>query len=227
MAAPCVNGTLQSYINLGAAGCSVGIVDYQSFTIVPGQNFATVINPASVTVTPGGSLLNTTLRLGLNQTAEANQLFDLIFRVRAVGNLTGASAMLGTPTATGDGVSTAVLEVCPGGNFMGMSPSGCSTGAQTAIAFADAIGPNTLTDNVAAKASFFDIFFDVSIDGGTAGRATLASATLGVNAVPEPSTMLLMALGLAAMAHGLRGNGNWGRTTARCAARSACRDEHH
>jgi len=197
-AAPCAIGSLQSYISLGATGCSVGAVDYQSFTIVPGLNGATVINPANVTVTPGGSQFNTTLMLGLTDAANAGQLLDLIFRVRAAGLLTSASVSLNSPTITGNGAATGTLDVCGAGNFTGNSPTGCSTTAKSV----GAAGPNELTDSVTfAPSSFFDIFFDVTLDSGGAGSAALSSATLGVNAVPEPSAIVLVALGISAIGY--------------------------
>ena len=199
-AAPCVSGTLQSYINLGVTGCSVGGVDYSAFSLVPGQFGATQISPGSINITPGGTQLQTMLLLSLNQTANAGMLLETIFRVRAAGLLSTASIALNSPTVTGDGAVTGILDVCAGGNFAGSAPSGCPTTAGSALVFATAGGPNQLSDSVSfAPSSFFDIFFDVSIDGGSTGRATLTSTSLGVNAVPEPSAIILVALGIGAI----------------------------
>lgn len=199
-AAPCVSGTLQSYINLGVTGCSVGGVDYSAFSLVPGQFGATQISPGSINVTPGGTQLQTMLLLSLNQTASAGMLLETIFRVRAAGLLSTASIALNSPTVTGDGAVTGILDVCAGGNFAGSAPSGCPTTARSALVFATAGGPNQLSDSVSfVPTSFFDIFFDVSIDGGSTGSATLTSTSLGVNAVPEPSAIILVALGIGAI----------------------------
>ena len=199
-AAPCVSGTLQSYINLGVTGCSVGGVDYSAFSLVPGQFGATQISPGSINITPGGTQLQTMLLLSLNQTANAGMLLETIFRVRAAGLLSTASIALNSPTVTGDGAVTGILDVCAGGNFAGSAPTGCPTTARSALVFATAGGPNQLSDSVSfAPSSFFDIFFDVSIDGGSTGRATLTSTSLGVNAVPEPSAIILVALGIGAI----------------------------
>ena len=199
-AAPCVSGTLQSYINLGVTGCSVGGVDYSAFSLVPGQFGATQISPGSINVTPGGTQLQTMLLLSLNQTASAGMLLETIFRVRAAGLLSTASIALNSPTVTGDGAVTGILDVCAGGTFAGSAPSGCPTIARSALVFATAGGPNQLSDSVSfTPASFFDIFFDVAIDGGSTGRSSLASTTLGVNAVPEPSAIILVALGIGAI----------------------------
>ena len=199
-AAPCVSGTLQSYINLGVTGCSVGGVDYSAFSLVPGQFGATQISPGSINITPGGTQLQTMLLLSLNQTASAGMLLETIFRVRAAGLLSTASIALNSPTVTGDGAVTGFLDVCAGGNFVGSAPSGCPTTARSALVFATAGGPNQLSDSVSfVPTSFFDIFFDVSIDGGSTGGATLTSTSLGVNAVPEPSAIILVALGIGAI----------------------------
>ncbi len=171
-AAPCVPGSLQSYIALAATGCSVGSVNYGSFEIVPGQTLASPIDPASVTVAPGGSTFNTLLLLTFNQTATDGDLLELIFRVRATGLLTASSVSLNSPIVSGNANVTGVLDVCAGGSFSGNSPGGCSTVSNTAVAAADAFGPNQLSDSLSfAPSSFFDIFFDVSIDGGGTGSA--------------------------------------------------------
>jgi len=202
--APCGAGTLAGYVSLGATGCTLGSVNFTQFAIVPGQNFATVINPANVTVTPGGDATNSMLTLGLNQTASAGDLIDLIFRVRASGALTGASVTLNQASAANGGLVFGFLDVCANGNFAGTSPTQCPTTAKTALALAVSGGPNDYTDAVTFPTSnFFDIFFEVSLDGST-GTASLQSATLGVNAIsaaaiPEPSTTALVVLGILAI----------------------------
>ena len=58
-----------------------------------------------------------------------------------------------------------------------------------------------ISPGLSVRAAFFDIFFEVTLDGGGVGRAALSSATLGVNAVPEPSAAVLMALGIGAIGY--------------------------
>jgi hypothetical protein len=197
-AAPCVPGTLQSYIALGGTGCDLGVLDVAGFAIVPGQSFATPIDPALVQVAPGGTPQSPTLILTLGSNAGAGQLLESIFRfsVSASFDLTGVGVALGAASASGDGAVTAVLDVCAGGSFFPTLPLGCTgSEAATAIAFAIADEAGLAELATVAGAGFFDVFADITIDGGLAGSSSLGSATLSF--VPEPSTALLVVLGLA------------------------------
>jgi hypothetical protein len=51
-----------------------------------------------------------------------------------------------------------------------------------------------------APSGFFDVFVDLTADGGLNGNATFTSATLGLQAVPEPGVVWLMGVGLAGIA---------------------------
>lgn len=197
--APCIPGTLQSYIALGATGCQVGSVQFSSFATAPGQALATQISPSVVQISPGGSTFNPQLLFTLNSTASAGQLLESFARFSATGQLSGASITLNSPTVTGDGAVTGVLDVCAGALFAGNAPGSCSGTARTAIAFATTAA-TTLTDSVSfASSTFADAFVDLAIDGGLTGSAGLVSATVSFAAVPEPATVVLIAAGLLAI----------------------------
>jgi hypothetical protein len=48
--------------------------------------------------------------------------------------------------------------------------------------------------------SFFDIFVDLSVDGGLAGSATFGSAAVQLTATPEPAAVLLTLAGFVMFA---------------------------
>ncbi len=55
-----------------------------------------------------------------------------------------------------------------------------------------------------AATSFFDVFVDLSVDGGLDGSATLVSSTVtlaaaATNSVPEPAALPLMLTGMAGL----------------------------
>jgi hypothetical protein len=136
------------------------------------------------------------LLVTLNSSASFGDLFESFFRFRADGFLTGADIGLNSPTAVGDGAVTGVLDVCPGGSFSGGQPIGCPTSPGTAIAFATD-GFSGLTDSLSfGPTSFFDVFVDLTIDGGLSGSASLPSASVSIAAIPEPVTEFLIAAGL-------------------------------
>ncbi len=194
---PCVPGSLADYYALGGSGCMTNDFLFQSFAAVPGQSFATIIDPTTIQVQPlmgtnGGFFLFT-----LNTMAGPGELFESIFRFQVSGSTTTASIALGGTSATGDGVVLGVLDVCAGGMFAGDQPSGCSGTPDSAIVFAtesDGMTSSSLT--FSAPSNFFDVFVDLTVDGGATGTAALGSAQVGV-VTPEPSSMALLASGMA------------------------------
>ena len=200
-AAPCLPGTLQDYVNLGAAGCQNGVVTFSGFSSAPGQNGATPIPLLQVMVNPAGMQFMPTLQFTLNQGANAGQLFESFFRFKASNaQLTGAGITLNSPLATGDGAVTGTLNVCPGAMFAGNSPTGCANSISL-ISLATS-GFSMLTDSASfPTTSFFDVFTDLSVDGGLGGgSARFNSATVKFTATPEPSAQQLMLAGLAILA---------------------------
>ena len=196
LADSCQAGTLQDYLNLGSTGCTVDGELISGFEIAPGQSFATPISPNFVQVTPSGGA-GPTLALTLNSSAGAGDLFELFFRFNVAGLLTGASISLAPPDLSGDGAVTGVLDVCANGSFSSL-PVGCSGTAAEGVAFA-IVGDSQLSDSVALPvSSFFDVFADITIDGGLSGSASLTSAAVSVT-TPEPSSLLLMTTALGCL----------------------------
>ena len=196
----CVSGSLQDYIDLGTGGCDVGAVSFSQFALAPGQNGATPINASQVLVTPAGLPFTPTLQFTLSTTATAPNLVESFFRLRASGPmLAGDMLSLNAPSASGDGVDTALEYICPGASFGANSPVGCS-GSASLTTFGN-VSFSQLSDfkNFPAT-SFFDIFVDLSVDGGLAGSATFDSAAIQVTATPEPASLLLAITGIATLA---------------------------
>ncbi len=104
-AGPCVSGTLQDYINLGATGCQSGFATFTGFTSEPGQTAASPINPSLVLVTPGGSALDPTLQFTLDSNASANQLFESFFRFGVTATVPLSDTMMLNGSATVDGIA--------------------------------------------------------------------------------------------------------------------------
>jgi hypothetical protein len=171
--------------------------------VAPGQSFAVTIDPALIQVTPVASTYTSSLRFTFQQTAGAGELFESFFRFNVVGSgLTGAGVTLDSPNATGDGVVTAILDICPGGSFSGDSPLGCSHPAATPIAVA-LEGFSQLSDSATfTPGNFFDVFTNFTVDGGVAGSASFGSATVDISAVPEPASVLFIITGAALIALG-------------------------
>jgi hypothetical protein len=178
---------------------------FSDFLLASGQSIAAPIDPAQIQVTPGGLSFAPTLTLTFNVTATAGQVLESFFHYSAISDpFQGALISLGSPRVTEDAAVTGVLDVCVNGRFSAGEPLGCPGVAGTAIAFATT-ADSLLSDRLNTQASsFFDIFVDITIDGGLSGTASLQSASVTV-LTPEPSALFVLALPLAGLgALGLR-----------------------
>ena len=198
-AGPCLPGTLSDYISQGS--CTLNQVEFTDFFLAELLRGATEIDPGLAQITPGGPAYAPTLLLTLNTTANAGEVLQSSFHFTAFSNsLLGAFISLGSPLVAGDGAVTGILDVCADGFFLGVEPVGCNGSALTAVVFS-IDGDSQLSSRLDFPASsFFDIFVDITIDGGTAGSASLDSAGVGV-VTPEPSTLLLLTLPFAGLGY--------------------------
>lgn len=189
-AVPCAPGTVADYESLGLAGCSVGDLDFSGFTVEAFPGPSTQIDPASVTLSPisGGFSMS-----GAALSANAGVLLGLrfVFQVGVAGGLIGGTVALGDTAVTPDGVITSVLDADSAGN---------------AIAIDNGVLIDPVASFSAAPTNFFDVFFELGIDGGVSGSAvagpnlgsiTFAAATPG--AAPEPGSIPLLLSSLLAL----------------------------
>jgi hypothetical protein len=185
-AAPCTVSSLADYVTLGSSGCAVGDISFSAFSVeaFPGPG-ALQIDAGSVFLAPVPNGLS--LASGSNQTASAGELMGLRFgfRVSASAGLTGGAVSLVDTSVTPDGVITAILDAGTAGN---------------AIAFDTGDIAEPLASFTGSAFGFFDVFYELGVDGGLSGQAiagpNLGSVTFAV--VPEPGTLPLM-LGLLSL----------------------------
>ncbi|MBC7940755.1 MAG: hypothetical protein H7Z19_13495, partial [Chitinophagaceae bacterium] len=187
-AAPCLTASLSTYQSMGAVACSVGTLNFSGFSVesFPGPT-AQQIASSSTLVTPIANGLSLSSVLPIS--ASPGQLFGLrfLFDVGAP-SLIGATAALGAQNGVnGDGAITAFLDAGSVGNAIAIAIDGLS---DTPVSFAS------------LPVSSYSAFLELGIDGGTFGSAslgpTLASLTFAQSPVPEPGTMALSLLALAA-----------------------------
>jgi hypothetical protein len=206
-AAPCVPDSLAGYIGLGAAGCTIGPNTFSGFQTFAVPGAATPIEPSDVAVNPvvaaSGSGFDFILNSTAGGAAGAGDLFEILIGYQVSGsNLTSASVQLDGATATGDGVVTAVTDLCAA--FAAFGPGTCDTGPlQTLIALHSEFDDLSSDQLTALLATPLGVVTDIAVDGGIGGSASLSSAgnRFGVAlAVPEPSTVLLLALALGLIA---------------------------
>lgn len=199
-AAPCTNGTLASYIALGAGGCTIGGNTLFGFDVVSGTAGATAIATSALTIAPSGGDTSFGFTATTTQTAGTGTLIESIFTYKISGNsYTGTSIALSASSETGDGAVTDVQNYCAGAMFGPDGVTGCSavTGALVTVDSAQQ------TDTALfAGVNLLSITDDFTLDGGLAGSATGGSFTDrftagAVSTIPEPFGFALTTLGLA------------------------------
>jgi hypothetical protein len=204
-AAPlCAAGTLANYIALGAGGCSIGSVSFFDFSAGTVLASATPIAAADIAVSP--LAIGVGLDFGFNVNALAADLFDVLIGYSVDGGLFGTNTLSMTGSSvTGDAAITAIEDKCIGGTYAGSDPSTACSGTALfpALLVIDVDVFEQLSDTAAfAPSSFFDVFTEITIDGGLSGSATLNGTVTNqfgeanVAAVPEPSAILLVGSGL-------------------------------
>lgn len=203
MAAPlCLPGTLADYIGLGAGGCSVGSATFFDFSA--GAVFGSPVAATDIAVSPSGSGVQ--LNFGFNVSAAAGELFDALIGYTVTGAAfnTNTLSMNGS-SVTPDGSITAIEDKCIGGTFAGSDPSTACSGillAPPLVVFDIDLLADLSETAVFGPSPFFDIFTEVTIDGGLSGSATLNGTVTNqfgeanAAAVPEPSAILLVGSGL-------------------------------
>jgi hypothetical protein len=188
-AAPCVSGSLGSYVALGAGGCELGSgLALLDFAVEGFPGATTSLGADDVSVFP----LADGLRLTTSSIdAAAGELIGLRLLLHVDGTLTGGSIALDPGAEVGgDGVITGLLDAGAAGNAI-------------ALVTAEMAEPTaSFTSDVS---TFFDVFAEIGIDGGLVGTASTGGnplAELRFAVVPEPgaAALLTAALALASLA---------------------------
>lgn len=188
-AAPCTSGSVESYVVLGATGCTIDSLRFANFAVetFPGPT-AQQIPPRTLSIAPlsgGFSLFSDNILYA----AEGDLLgFRLLFDVLGSSLVGGTVALGSNRMVEGDGVLTALLD---------------AGGASTAIALViDGFDDATQSFSSAAT-THYAAFLELGVDGGTMGSARLGSglasvtfSSANVTPIPEPETVLLTLSGL-------------------------------
>jgi hypothetical protein len=196
-AAPCVPDSLAAYILLGSGGCAIGSATVNDFSIDVFDPLATPIDGADILVTPSAIAGGFRLDFGLDQEAAAGEFFDAVVGYSVTAPSLGSARLTMTDSAVEpDGVVTGVEELCLGDVFL-VDPTTCffGTPAGPLIVIDIGIDQELAAEMAFGPASFFDVFTEIAIDGGSAGVArlgTISNEFTTAATVPEPSSLLLV-----------------------------------
>jgi hypothetical protein len=217
-AAPCLPGSLASYIALGAGGCSIGAAQFFNFTNLPPNVSGAATIPDSVAFVSPLDESSPGLRFNVNSGATANTLLERVIGFSLSGSgFTGNHVSLSGNSVTLDGAITAVEDKCLGAAFA--AGPFCPAASATLTAYDLGLLGESLDPSLSfAAVTSLGVIVDITVDGGTSGSANLKSVTAQFTPVPEPATMTLVGIGLAA---GI-GSQRRRRSTAECRSHPGC-----
>ncbi len=183
-------GTLSSYIALGDTGCTVGNTLFNDFTSLGIPNGTTQIDPGAVTVDPVATALDQTLIFNLGVSTSNGNASDINIGFNAAplpftGPIDGSEVALTGSMFTGGGSVTAIHDACPDGAFVSGT---CTTTDYDSIAIASDIFSQLTAGSPFPSSTNVAFMTDIDIDS-TGGTASLDSASVTVNSVPEPASL--------------------------------------
>lgn len=193
--ASCVSGTFESYVVLGSTGCRIGGTVFSDWGSAPADAARAAdiaLNPFSTSFADGRTLSGFVLNYGSAVQAPANPSLTLTAALSVLGSSALSGIQLGNPLgfyagtdgnyyATATVGATSASRVCT-------APGVCTGTAAADLPALLAAAPLTLTGGV-----------ETTTTGGLV-ISTISVMTTPASVVPEPSTYLLVAAGLAAVA---------------------------
>ncbi len=192
IAGPCSNGTLASYVSLGAGGCTIGNNTLYDFGVFSnGTAGATELAAGMVSLSPSGGNYLPTLAVSVTQTATDGNILETFFTydISGAGYVGTAAALSGSSETPPDGAVTGIENYCEGGSFGPDGVDGCP-GANGALVTVD--GFQNTDSSAFSKIPFIAITDDFTIDGPASG----GTFTNSFAAVPEPISISLTGVGL-------------------------------
>lgn len=211
---PCTLQPFQAYLSLGQNGCTIGPYTFSNFTYAPSGNGAVpdlsniFVDPRTADATVRGGSLQTGFFLASSSlwAATSGQTTGLMFGVRIVPNTPEAALLLLGYTSDTQYLYDVTVPATE-------TIAGIVTD-QNGLLFSDSVvyniaigsGPGSgggMTVSIPASSTLLDVTVTRSFQPGANGAADIRGTWLGFQQsqtdTPEPSSSLLLGIGIAAL----------------------------
>jgi hypothetical protein len=199
-AAPaCLPGSLSDYLALTTEGCMLGTRTVSDFELGELTAGSELIPASSILVTPSVMGLRESLLFTSGATAPAGSILESVslFRVQTPTSVPQrATLTLAGAQATPDAVVLAIADLCFSGEFTGGTCTGMTQSLLAVVTDSTNVAALSLLFGPVAQ---FQARLDAVLDAGLGGTATLTSAELRFETVPEPSTVSSITAGILAV----------------------------
>lgn len=193
--APCMSGSLTSYIALGASGCSIGGTTLSHFQDLAGASFDTEISSNAITIAPSGGTYNAGVSASVKASAPAGTILEMMFTYTISGpTYVSENITLSGASESGGGAVYEAQNYCENGTFGPDGVDGCTGMFNGSLATAD--GFSNIDSATFDPPSFLNVTEDLFIDG-TFGSASGGAITDQFTAVPEPGALMITIVGFA------------------------------
>jgi hypothetical protein len=177
----CKTGTLQSYIDLGSDGCSIGSVVVFDFglDVIPATSKPILLE--NLTVKPARDGSRPRLEFSLNVKASPGEFLDGALSFAVSGTIgrslpDGLGARLEGATARQDGSMTVIHSVCPGDEILAgfcFAFFDQTKPPPSAVAFVAGGEASRSVGVKVAPVELMGVEIDIGVDGGASGSAAL------------------------------------------------------
>ena len=197
-AASCTTGTLDTYMALSSAGCTIGQLTFArfGFQTVSSSGGATAITPSQIMVTPtvsGGQYGLTYSSNAFSATAGQKIQYLLAYSIADPPIIHGFATAMKTDPPVFPGIASITSNECLGAEFTG---STCPGPTDSETVFSNGVVSSLSAEDFFPSVSLIDDQTTITLDASSGGSAEFQSFSESAVSSPEPAEALATGIAL-------------------------------